>query len=248
MARREPGPRSRKRAGWAVTRRLRAESWTAARRHWRLFAGLLLCTAGLTAIVGYLMASLGADRAMTGFVVGLMVGTLPFFWQVFLVGQGFAQRSMGAEAERWTADELAKLDQRKWTVFHDVPLRYGNLDHVIVGPGRTYAVETKWTASGGRFLDGAVAQASRQAKTLTAWLAEQGVVRDVLPILVVWGPGSAGALGPDPTLRGDVRVVAGRAAGSWRARIEAAADRLEIDGPALRAVEHLVTGEVAPVG
>lgn len=189
----------------------------------------------------------GADRAVAGFVVGATMGLLPCFWQVFLVGQGIAHRSMGADAELWTADELAKLNPRKWTVFHDVPLRFGNIDHVIVGPGRTYAVETKWTASVGRYLDGAIAQASRQAKALSTLLREQGVMRDVLPILVVWGPGSADALGPAPTLEGDVRVVAGRSAGTWRARIEAAADRLETDGPALRAVEQIITGGVASV-
>ncbi|HEY5185218.1 MAG TPA: nuclease-related domain-containing protein, partial [Actinomycetes bacterium] len=56
---------------------------------------------------------------------------------------------VGAEGERWTAKELAKLDG--WTVRHDLKAKYGNVDHLVWGPGGVYLIDSKnWT---GRTVD-----------------------------------------------------------------------------------------------
>lgn len=81
------------------------------------------------------------------FATGLLVGFLPNLWLTFASAMGFAARSLGADAERWTADELRKLPRGSWAVFHDVMLESANVDHVAIGSGRVYAVETKWTSS-----------------------------------------------------------------------------------------------------
>lgn len=54
---------------------------------------------------------------------------------------------VGAEGEETVARELAKLDGQ-WTVVHDVPVgdRGANIDHVIVGPGGVFTVNSKWHA------------------------------------------------------------------------------------------------------
>jgi hypothetical protein len=49
----------------------------------------------------------------------------------------------GAEGERKTAKELFPLLDRGWHVVHDVEGNYGNFDHVVVGPGGLFLLETK---------------------------------------------------------------------------------------------------------
>jgi hypothetical protein len=107
-----------------------------------------------------------------------------------------------------------------------------------------YAVETKWTARSDleRFLRGSCWQAGRQAKELAAVLAADDVRREVVPVLVVWGPGIATALG-EPRLVGQVRVVAGAHATDWLERMNTAADRFEVDWPAVRALESHVRSQ-----
>jgi hypothetical protein len=53
----------------------------------------------------------------------------------------------GAEGERKVGAILEGLDPG-WHVLHDVSLGRGNIDHVLVGPGGLFTVETK--ANGGR--------------------------------------------------------------------------------------------------
>lgn len=48
----------------------------------------------------------------------------------------------GAEGERDTAKELRRLTSG-WTVRHDLNGRYGNLDHVLLGPAGVFILETK---------------------------------------------------------------------------------------------------------
>lgn len=203
-----------------------------------------LYAVGLLAI-GSLPAWTDASSTFTAFILGVFVGFIPFVGYMILVANGMAARLFGADAETWTAEELAKLDQRVWRIFHDVPLRWGNVDHVAVGPGRVYAIETKWTSSRGAYRDGPVRQAQRQAELLQHELRARGVERTVIPLLVIWGPGVADTLDNGPKLEGQTRVVAGANAEDWRRRMVKAADRLEIDWPAANAIEALISGPQA---
>lgn len=242
MGTRSADPRSIKRAGLEVRRLVREDTWTAVRRHRWLLVQLALFLLVLAVATGFLTRFLGGDDLAVGFVVGAVVGTVPFFGLTFLVGQGLAHRSMGADAEQWTAGELAKLDRRRWTVFHDVPMEYGNIDHLAVGPGRVYAIETKWTARSDmdRFLNGASRQAERQACDLESVLSARGAGREVIPLLVVWGPGTAAVFEGKPRMIGQTRAVHGGDAEDWLGRMNGALDSLEIDRPARMAIEaHL---------
>jgi len=49
----------------------------------------------------------------------------------------------GAEGERKTEKALRPLEKAGWTVVHDVEARYGNYDHIAVGPAGVYLFETK---------------------------------------------------------------------------------------------------------
>jgi hypothetical protein len=50
----------------------------------------------------------------------------------------------GREGERWTEKELRKVERRGWSVRHDLANGvYGNLDHIVVGPGGLFLIDTK---------------------------------------------------------------------------------------------------------
>jgi hypothetical protein len=54
----------------------------------------------------------------------------------------------GAFGEQWTAKSLRPLEARGWVVLHDLPGERGNLDHVVVGPGGVFLLDSKrWRGS-----------------------------------------------------------------------------------------------------
>jgi hypothetical protein len=199
----------------------------------------------LCAVVVALQVALGAPALQVGLFAGFLVGLVPYFLSKFLASRGLARRELGADAEEWTAQELGRLDKRRWVVIHDVPLEHSNIDHVAIGPGCIYAVETKWTARDDheRFLNGAAGQAERQATDLRQTLSVRGIERDVIPMLVVWGPGMADRLGPGMKRRRKrVQVVAGLHGDCWRAQMDESCTRFERDLPVISAIEAIVSG------
>jgi hypothetical protein len=104
----------------------------------------------------------------------------------------------GANGERVTARWLGRLPDG-WDVFHDVPAgeRGANVDHVVIGPGGVFTVNTKsvtgklWVGSTGirhnghrtDFLSTATGQARRASRLLSSALGRLIAVRGVLAIL-----------------------------------------------------------------
>lgn len=91
---------------------------------------------------------------VTGFVMGVGVACVPFFlWTAITSVDGSWSWRVGADAERWTAEELARLGPA-WQVEHHLVFTgkrqgkrwYSDVDHVAVGPPGVLAVSTKWTA------------------------------------------------------------------------------------------------------
>lgn len=241
MARPTKDHESSRRAGSSVRQALHAEFRAHLNAHRRRYGAFLTVWLAFVAGFGALMVLLDVPQFMAGLFAGVLLGVLLLFAHVLHVGLGLGHRSMGAEAEQWTATELGKLDHR-WSVFHDVPLARSNVDHVAIGPGRVYAIETKWTARDDldRFLKGATWQAARQASELAAELRKRGAGREVRPLLVVWGPGIAERLGEKPRAVNKVPVVAGRHSEVWRERMNRVLDRLEADRPANQALLALI--------
>jgi hypothetical protein len=49
----------------------------------------------------------------------------------------------GAEGERAVGAVLAQLEDVGWKALHDISLGRGNVDHVLIGPGGIFTIETK---------------------------------------------------------------------------------------------------------
>lgn len=138
----------------------------------------------------------------------------------------------GAEGERFTEAELSALPSG-WTVRHDLDdkdvegLR-GNVDHVVVGPGGAFAIDSKrWAGEAVSVADGNVSitrvrsgRSSRngnrhlgavkgQALAVSRTIKSRGrVTRWVTPVVAVWADSCPGAtevdgywLVPGPDLR-----------------------------------------------
>jgi hypothetical protein len=54
-----------------------------------------------------------------------------------------ARRDRGASAEEHVGSLLDTLPQPQWRVIHDASLGHGNVDHILLGPGGAFTVETK---------------------------------------------------------------------------------------------------------
>lgn len=149
-------------------------------------------------------------------------GLASVFWYVVLmvvVMAGTASYLLGAYGEQATSDALHKLERQGWRLVEHLPLEYGDIDHVLVGPGGVYAVETKNTS--GRWdlndpderLQDALQQARRCADRLRVLLLEHSVRlrADVRPLVVLWGQANATMA----TLEG-VDIVHGPEMSQWK--------------------------------
>lgn len=113
-------------------------------------------------------------------------------WLTRKMSEGW-DRYLGYFGERCVAEQLDSLKERGWKMFHDVPGEaHGkkfNIDHVAVGPGGVYVIETKTRRKGaarlgrkdnvvffnGRVLDwpwGEDTHGLEQAERNAVWLAD----------------------------------------------------------------------------
>lgn len=167
---------------------------------------------GLGVIVGLGKLGIGSpgQQASLGFfltLAALGLAAYPFVRKLISYGN----HRLGWFGERMVAEELEPLKTAGWRIFHDVPFESGktrfNIDHVAVGPGGVFAIETKMRRKGharpGRkdhevFYDGkelnwpwkedayGLEQAERNARTLQDWLQQMtGIPVQVGGVLVI---------------------------------------------------------------
>ena len=117
----------------------------------------------LAALVPFLITSplLFLVKRLTGWwaLVG-WVGLLVVFIGTFIAAARWLTRKMsegwdrylGYFGERYVAEQLDSLKESGWKIFHDVPGEaHGkkfNVDHVAVGPGGVFVIETKTRRKG----------------------------------------------------------------------------------------------------
>lgn len=92
--------------------------------------------------------------------IGLVVTVLVFGGLFYLSARWLANwfrilsnRYLGYFGERVAAEQLEPMKLQGWRIFHDVPCERGaekfNIDHIAVGPGGVFAIETKTRRKGG---------------------------------------------------------------------------------------------------
>jgi hypothetical protein len=120
-------------------RRLRAAEWAAWTRTlpWRI-AAILAIGAG-----GGALGSLLAPRL--GLVLGLLAAVAAGWGLRFRPSPDAVAWRRGAAGERRTARLLGPLERQGWVVLHDlaVPGSQANIDHLVIGPGGVFAIDSK---------------------------------------------------------------------------------------------------------
>lgn len=207
------------RAGrWARTRARRAQ-YQYVQASWRRLS---------LVVVGALAVPLGMLPLVPGgFARGLVVGTsttavaaLVSFWVVQATGT--APMMMGDQGEQWTAQQLRGMRRQGWRVVNHVTLRQWDIDHVLVGPGGAYAIETKWSATPWktsppeRRVAEACEQVAANSRDLTLWLKRHGIGA-VNPVVFLWGSGTKDLPAMQPVTNGSrtVLIVSGPSAATW---------------------------------
>jgi Nuclease-related domain len=120
-------------------RRMRAAEWAAWTRSlpWRAAA-----TLGVGA-AGGLLGSLTAPRL--SLVIGGLAAVVAGWGLRFRPSPDAVAWRRGASGERRTARLLDPLERHGWAVLHDlaVPESRANLDHLVIGPGGVFVVDSK---------------------------------------------------------------------------------------------------------
>jgi hypothetical protein len=190
---------------------------------------LLLWLITAAAFVG-----VGVYALLTGssLILGLIVCALPLAVMIYFAVRFEKEAKLrrdhylGFLGERAVGEELNQLMGHGWSVFHDVPFADNpganpfNVDHVVVGPGGLFAIETKTrrkrkesggheVVSNGQTLtfpwgseDFGVKQAQERAHHLSQWLSKKlqaNVRANAILVLPGWYVQRTG--------RGDVTVI-----------------------------------------
>jgi len=91
----------------------------------------------------------------------------------------------GAAGEENTARSLAALPELDWRVFHDVHWpgrRYANIDHVVVGPGGVFVVDSKAWSGGIEVAEGVLRQnGHRRERHVLAAMDAAAAVAELVP-------------------------------------------------------------------
>jgi hypothetical protein len=126
-------------SAYAQWRRLRAAEWAAWTRTlpWRAAAILGIAVGG--GVLGRLLV------AGLGLVVGVIVAMAVGWGLRFRPSPGAVAWRRGAAGEQRTARLLGPLERQGWVVLHDlaVPGSRANLDHLVIGPGGVFVVDSK---------------------------------------------------------------------------------------------------------
>ena len=208
------------------------------RRAWMHLALFALWIAGVLGVT----VALTPSSFMRGLIVGLGVaGTAGALWLWIVEATGTAPTMMGDLGEQWTAKELRRLRRSGWQVVNHVTLTAPDIDHVLVGPGGMFAIETKWSATTWTVDDprirSAAESACRNARLLGLWQnLKPAHVGQVRPVVFLWGAG-AGEL-PESFEVAGATVVPGHAAKAWRQQLGAgllAAEQIQAAWSALDA-------------
>lgn len=200
---------------------VRLASW---KKHMLLPLGLALLTSAAIAVPVWMFFPHGPLFAVA--FVSATYGMSAWIWTD--PPHHIAKWKQGAEGERWTARALGRLEP-EWRSVHGREARYGDLDHITVGPGGIFLLNSKnlygtltvdeegLTADLGpadcdsftnKKLSSAMNAEARRLKELIR--ASTGLTYTVRAVVVVWGHFPAGE-----GCHGGVHYVAGERLEGW---------------------------------
>ncbi|HRW18449.1 MAG TPA: nuclease-related domain-containing protein [Dermatophilaceae bacterium] len=113
--------------------------WLRRKRRFFALVGLGLLAAAV--VLNLLLVPLGG---MWTWNAGLLTGILLALWMTARDSPPSAVENwlIGSWGEQRTERELRRLPPQ-WSVFHDIETEFGNIDHVVVGPGGVFVIDTK---------------------------------------------------------------------------------------------------------
>ncbi len=150
--------------------------------------------------------------------MAILFPAIVFF--AFVIHTGGLHQLVGAFGEDNTNDELKKATKRGhiWGHVRNVELDRSDIDHIVVAPGRIFAIETKWHVrnADARTLASDALQAQRSARKAQSILRSKGIdyPHDVVPLVVVWGGGHFDVAEGGAVVDG-VQVVRGTELAAW---------------------------------
>jgi hypothetical protein len=110
---------------------------------------LILIPLGIFSFVIADLYFLGAKPSTTGIGINIFIALVVVLYLTRKLIQCLSRRNrlrLGYDAELAVGQELNQLMLNGCRVYHDFPAENFNIDHVVVGPGGIYAVETKGRA------------------------------------------------------------------------------------------------------
>ncbi len=99
-------------------------------------------------------------------------------WNTLRAASRLHANRAGIEGELATAQLLSPLLADGWQLYHDIPGRRGNIDHVLIGPGGIFAIESKYRSKRRSIKGKQSAQAEYDGESIRF----AGGVREELPI------------------------------------------------------------------
>jgi Nuclease-related domain len=162
------------------------------------------CLVLFAAILAEIFRLEPGPESMRFFLFGFLTASTlaAFAWMVFIMSGSYSH-SMGRLGEEATADCVTSLRRRRqgWQIVNGISLgHHGDVDHVLLGPGGVFVIESKWTTSDCELIDGRIvgilgrepiAQAREGARTIEKMLryGRQRFDVTVRPVVVIWGQG-----------------------------------------------------------
>jgi hypothetical protein len=178
------------RAGRRIRGEIRKMQWSFVKRSWAWLLSGVALGAGCTAAVLLVVHGSFARGLVVGAATVLVFGGLAV---VVMQLTGSAPLGMGAQAEVWTASELRPLRRHGWRIANHLLLRFGDIDHLLVGRHGVLVIETKWSADIWSLesdrVNKALLQVQRNARDIRLWRPElrHGSPEVVRPALFLWG-------------------------------------------------------------
>jgi len=210
-----------KRAGQRVLKTTRSERLAYIRRNWWLFARVTVLFAAMAA--GFIgLVWLVFPAAVLVFVGAFIVGYAWLMVAALDATDGTFLRRQGGAAEVLTREQLRPLLRQGWALIDAVEFRSLDVDHVLIGPGGVWAIETKTSMVpmtmrpdrvDGLYKGDPCAQARSGARKIAALLRSYDLDLNVTAAVVLWGHGAPeipGGYTDLPSDYGTVTVFSGR--------------------------------------